>query len=58
MILPFTTQHRDRLQLWQFWHKQHSKTRLARERSQEHPTHHLFFYCLLFTTIHHKKKDK
>jgi len=25
MILPFITQHLDPLQLWQFWHKQHSK---------------------------------
>ncbi|WP_063864522.1 hypothetical protein, partial [Enterobacter hormaechei] len=25
MILPFITQHLDSLQLWQFWHKQHSK---------------------------------
>ncbi|AWF33252.1 hypothetical protein CSC19_1827 [Enterobacter hormaechei] len=25
MILPFMTQHLDSLQLWQFWHKQHSK---------------------------------
>ncbi|RWT47247.1 hypothetical protein DN464_07840 [Enterobacter cloacae] len=25
MILPFITQHLDSLQLWQFWHKHHSK---------------------------------
>ncbi|HAS1797183.1 TPA: hypothetical protein I4G66_24795 [Enterobacter cloacae] len=25
MILPFITQHLDSLQLWQLWHKHHSK---------------------------------
>jgi len=43
MILHFFTQHLDSLQLWQFWHKQGFKTRLARERSQENHPLCLFF---------------
>ncbi|CDQ17568.1 conserved hypothetical protein [Klebsiella quasipneumoniae subsp. quasipneumoniae] len=44
MILPGHTQQHDLLRLWQCWHKQDVKTRLARERSQEKHTHCLFFY--------------
>ncbi|HBX5309579.1 hypothetical protein FKO18_28535 [Klebsiella pneumoniae] len=52
MILPGHTQQHDLLRLWQCWHKQDVKTRLARERSQEKRTHRLFFtinYSPLFT---------
>ncbi|MHC1931793.1 hypothetical protein ACYPTH_27760, partial [Klebsiella pneumoniae] len=45
VILPGHTQQHDLLRLWQFWHNQEVKTRLARERSQEKHTHRLFFYC-------------
>ncbi|PHZ78852.1 hypothetical protein CQB04_22865 [Klebsiella pneumoniae] len=51
-MLPGHTQQHDLLRLWQFWHKQDVKTRLARERSQEKHTHCLFFtvnYSPLFT---------
>ncbi|NTZ46379.1 hypothetical protein C3709_20770 [Lelliottia aquatilis] len=52
MILPFITQHLDSLRLWQFWHKQGGKTRLARKRSKENPLSVCFFtdnYSPLFT---------
>ncbi|PNC27269.1 hypothetical protein CK475_17675 [Enterobacter cloacae] len=54
MILPFITQHLDSLQLWQFWHKQHSKPGLPEKGLSKTLLIVCFFtdnYSPLFTII-------
>ncbi|EFB2910906.1 hypothetical protein DFZ77_07250 [Escherichia coli] len=49
MILPFITQHLDSLQLWQFWHKHHSKPGWPEKGLSKT----LLSICFLLITVHH-----